>query len=332
MNNAALNALSDQVLTVLRRRPGRFSPVEQLAKKFRCQKSDIVFVIDLLRQTGYDIRADRSGGYAFISSPDLLLAAEIAHGLKTAFVGKTIYAYKSVQSTNGVAAQLAAVKAPDGSIVVAESQTHGRGRLGRNWFSKEQVGIYLSIILYPDIDPVKAPGLSVLTALALADTIAEYDALEVQIKWPNDCLVNSRKVAGILTELSAEVGRVHYVVIGVGINVNHHRRDFPPDIASSATSLRVEFKELIRRVEFLQKFLVAFEKDYRRFLKGGLGPLRKRIIKYSFLLGKKVSLDQRGKTVIGTAVDIDDNGNLVLDTPEGLRPFNSGEVTVVKKH
>ncbi|MDD4052744.1 MAG: hypothetical protein PHR28_12710, partial [candidate division Zixibacteria bacterium] len=175
MNNAALNTLSDQVLTVIRLRPGRFFPVEQMAKKFRCQKSDVVFVVDLLRQTGYDIRADRTGGYAFISSPDLLLAAEITSGLKTAFVGKTVYAYKSVQSTNSVAAQLADVKAPEGTIVVAESQTHGRGRLGRIWFSKEQAGIYLSIILYPDIDPVKAPGLSILTALSLADTIAAYD-------------------------------------------------------------------------------------------------------------------------------------------------------------
>jgi BirA family biotin operon repressor/biotin-[acetyl-CoA-carboxylase] ligase len=331
MNNAALNALSDQVLTVIRLRPGRFFPVEQLAQKFKCQKSDIVFVVDLLRQTGYDIRADRTGGYAFISSPDLLLAAEIACGLKTAFVGKTVYAYKSVQSTNSVAAKLAEVKAPEGTIVVAESQTHGRGRLGRTWFSKEQAGIYLSIILYPDIDPVKAPGLSILTALSLADTIAAYDALEVQIKWPNDCLVNGRKVAGILTELSAEVGRVHYVVVGVGINVNHHRRDFPPDIAATSTSLRVEFKELIRRVEFLQKFLVCFEKDYRRFLKVGLAPLRKRVLKYSYLMGKKVSLDQRGKTITGVAVDIDDNGNLVLDTSEGLRSFNAGEVTIAKK-
>ena len=331
MINETPNTLSDQVLAAIRRRPNRFHSVEALARAHRCEKSDIVFVVDLLRQSGYEISADRTGAYAFVAAPDLLLAAEITHQLKTTMIGKTVYAYKSVQSTNAVATQLAQVGAPEGTIVVAESQTQGRGRLGRRWFSLPQAGIYLSFILYPAIDPTKAPGLSVMTALALADTIAAYDSMDIQIKWPNDCLINGRKAAGILTELSAEVGRVHYVIIGVGINVNHHRRDFPPEIARTATSLRAEMKESVHRIEFLQRFLIAFEHDYHRFQKSGLKPLRKRILHYAALIGKRVSLHMRGRTVIGTAVDIDDDGNLILDTPQGLHPFNAGEVTILKK-
>lgn len=330
MNSAALNTLSDEVLATVRRRPSRLFPLEDLAARHRCQKSDIIFAIDLLRRTGYRITSDRQGRYRFVSAPDLLLAAEISHGLKTAMIGRTIYAYKSVQSTNSIAGQLAEAGAPEGSIVVAESQTRGRGRLGRPWHSPAEKGIYVSLIIYPRIDPVTAPGLSVMTAVTLAETIAAYTTKEVQIKWPNDCLINRRKVAGILTELSAEIGRVHHVIIGVGINVNHQRRDFPPEIAGTATSVRAETRKKVHRVQFLQQFLLNFEKMYRLFQKAGLKPLHAKIQNYSNLIGKRVRLDMSGRIISGTAIDIDDNGNLVLETGAGRRVFNAGEVTVVR--
>jgi BirA family biotin operon repressor/biotin-[acetyl-CoA-carboxylase] ligase len=331
MSDLSLNTLSDQLLTTIRRRPSGYSSIEQLAKKHRCKKSDVVFALELLRETGYVLKADRQGRFQFVSAPDLLLAAEITHGLKTSFIGQTVYAYKSVQSTNSIASQLADVKAPEGSIVVAESQTKGRGRLGRFWHSPEGMGIYVSIILYPDIDPVTAPGLSIITAVSLAETIARYNPGTVHIKWPNDCLINGRKVAGILTELSAEVGRVNHIIVGVGINANHRRRDFPPEISKSATSLRAELKKELLRVDFLRRFLSNFEKDYRRFNKSGLRLLRKKILHYSNLVGRKVRLNLSGKIISGKAVDIDKNGNLVMETSEGVRTFNAGEVTISKK-
>ncbi len=203
MNDLTPSTLSDHLLAALRRRPEHFYSLDELSKKLKAEKSDLLFAIDLLRQSGYDIKPDRQGRYAFASAPDNLLAIEITHGLKTKRMGRTVYAYKSVQSTNTIAARLAGVNAPEGTIVVAETQTKGRGRLGRSWFSMEEKGIYVSIIIYPAIDPVKAPGLSILTALSLAETIESYDSLDVSIKWPNDCLINGRKLAGILTELSA---------------------------------------------------------------------------------------------------------------------------------
>jgi BirA family biotin operon repressor/biotin-[acetyl-CoA-carboxylase] ligase len=331
MNNASLNDLSDRVLKTLRgRSSGRFT-LDQLSRKNKCEKSDIVFAINLLRQTGYEIKADRQKRFRLVSAPDIMLAAEITHGLKTKLIGRTVYAYKSVQSTNSLASQLAEVKAPEGSIVVAESQTKGRGRLGRSWHSPESAGIYLSIILYPDIDPATAPGLSLMTAVSLAETISAYKPKTLHIKWPNDCLVNGRKVAGILTELSADVGTINHVIVGVGINVNHRRRDFPPEISRIATSLRAELKKPVHRVEFLRLFLANFEKDYIRFKKSGLLLHRKKALQYSNLIGRKVRLDMSGKIISGKAIDIDKYGSLVLETPEGRQSFNAGEVTVLKK-
>ncbi len=331
MNSTSLNTLSDQILEAIRRRPSSHFAIDKLARKNRCEKSDIIFAVDLLRQAGYEIESDKEGRIRFVSAPDLLLAAEITNRLKTKVIGRKVYAYKSVQSTNTIASQLADAKAPEGSIVVAESQTKGRGRLGREWHSPVGTGIYLSIILYPKIDPVKAPGLSVMTAVSLAETIAAYKPKTVHIKWPNDCLVNGRKVAGILTELSAEIGHTNYVVVGVGINVNQRRRDFPKEISRRATSLRAELRQEIHRVEFLQKFLTNFEKDYRRFKKSGLKNLRKQFLQYSNLIGKKVNLDMSGNIISGRAIDIDQNGGLVMETPGGIQTFNAGEVTVMKK-
>jgi BirA family biotin operon repressor/biotin-[acetyl-CoA-carboxylase] ligase len=331
MNNHSLNALSDRMLETLRHRKSVRYTLDQLARRLKCEKSDIVFSINLLRQAGYEIKSDRQGKFRLVSAPDLLLAAEITHDLNTKKIGKTVYAYKSVQSTNLIASQLAEVKAPEGSIVVAERQTKGRGRLGRAWYSPEGAGIYVSIIIYPDIDPAIAPGLSIMTAISLAETISFYKPKKVNIKWPNDCLVNGRKVAGILTELSAEQGHIHHVIVGVGINLNQRRKDFPAEISGRATSLRAELKKQVHRVEFLRRFLAQFEKDYGRFVKSGLKAHRKKILAYSNLIGKKVSLDMSGHLISGRAVDIDNLGQLVLETPEGKRTFNAGEVTVLKK-
>jgi len=315
----------------MRRRPEHFYLLPALARKFSCDKSDVIVAVDILRRSGYDIRADKNGAYAFFAAPDKLLASELTYRLRTSFVGKKVYAYKSVQSTNSIACQLAEVGAPEGTIVIAESQSRGRGRLGRQWFSAPELGAYVSIILYPKIDAAAAPGLSLMTGVALAEVIASLDTMAVHIKWPNDCLINGRKTAGILTEVATEGGKVKYAVIGIGININHRRRDFPQDVSSGATSLRAEMKEPLRRVEFLQKFLGAFEKEYNRFRKQGLKASHKRLIRFSNLIGRAVALDARKRTITGTAVDIDPNGNLVVDTPDGLESFAAGEVTIVKR-
>ena len=330
MTNFQREDISDRLLSIIRRRIGHYYDPAYLARKLACLPADIARAVDELSRIGYTIPWDKAGRVAFRAAPDLLLAAEIAHRLKTRLIGRRIHAFRRVHSTNTVAAQLAAGGAPDGTVVVAEEQTHGRGRHGREWFSAAGKGIYLSIIIYPDIDPKQAPGLSLMTATTLAKTLQTVGLEEVSVKWPNDCLVNGRKIGGILAELSAEIGHVQYIVMGVGINVNHRRRDFPAEVAGMATSVRAELKTSISRVNIVQAFLKLFERDYLRFQKKGLKSFRKKILASSSVLGRPIQLRFREEVISGRAVDIDDTGQLIVDIGGDCRAFNAGEITLIK--
>ncbi len=319
--------LAEKILERLRAKPGQLLDPGKMAKSLNAAREQIIESIALLRSWGYVIKANHKRQYRFIAAPDSFISTEISYRLRTRFIGKRIHAYQAVQSTNSIASQLATAKAPEGTLVIAERQTRGRGRLGRDWYSPEKVGLYASIILYPKIHPTAAPGLSLMTAVALADTIGSYDDMEVKIKWPNDVLVSGLKVAGILTELSAELDRIEYVIVGVGININQTRADFPDALKSVATSVRIGTKEKIRRVEFLQRFLANFEKEYLVFKKSGMKETRRKILKYSYLQNKEIRLKLGRKTVSGVVIDIDETGQLILDTKDGIMAFNAGEVT-----
>jgi BirA family biotin operon repressor/biotin-[acetyl-CoA-carboxylase] ligase len=324
---ADLELIAEKILNRIRSKPGQpFGPAK-LSAILKIPPDTIIPAIGLLRNWGYVIKADKEGRYIFVSAPDSFISTEISRKLNTRQIGQKIYAYRTVQSTNAIASQLAQVGIPEGTLVIAESQTRGRGRLGRHWHSPAKVGLYCSIILYPKIHPTLAPGISLMTAAALADTIASYDDIDVKIKWPNDILISGRKTAGILTELSAEIDQVTYVIVGVGININQMRTDFPSDLKDEATSVRIGAKEKIKRVDFLQRFLRNFEREYVSFKKYGLGEIRKKILKYSFLHNKEIRLRIGRKVISGIVIDIDRNGQLVIDTKDGIMAFNAGEVT-----
>lgn len=327
MNPFNPETTADRVLIFLRKKIGQPVEPKRLVKELKCSPENVVEAISELRSWGYTIKADRNGRYTLTGIPDSYLSAEIAYHLGTKMIGRKIYAYQTVQSTNTIAAQLAAMKAPEGTLVIAEYQTRGRGRLGREWHSPEKVGLYCSLILYPKIHPTQAPGISLMTAVALAETINSYDDIDVKIKWPNDVLISGMKAAGILTELSAELDRVEYVIVGVGVNLNQKRSDFPPELRETATSVRIGTKEKVNRREFLQRFLRNFEKEYFVFRKSGLKEARKSLLRYSALLNQEIKLKMGRKTIIGTVIDIDALGRLVLDTREGIIPFNAGEVS-----
>jgi len=327
MNPPVLESLADKLLEKIRQRPEQYFDPVKLSENLKTTEKNIIAAISLLRSWGYSIKADKEGRYAFVAAPDSFLSAEILHGLDTRLIARKIYSFQTIQSTNAIACQLASAKASEGTLVIAEHQTRGRGRLGRQWYSPKNVWLYCSIILNPKIHPTLAPGISIMTAVALADTIASYDDMEIKIKWPNDILISRLKVAGILTELSAEIDRVEYVIVGVGVNINQKRADFPAELREFATSVRIGAKEKIRRVEFLQIFLKNFEKEYILFKKLGLREARKKFLKYSFLHNQEVKLKMGRKLIIGAVLDIDEFGRLVLDTRDGIMSFNSGEVT-----
>jgi BirA family biotin operon repressor/biotin-[acetyl-CoA-carboxylase] ligase len=331
MNHLEQEQLADALLVKLRRKPKHFFPESQLTKELKTTSADFQAALKLLKTWGYEITKNAKEAYAFHTPPDTVTATEIAYGLKTKLIGKTAHSYHTVKSTNDIATQLAEQGVKEGTIVTAETQTKGRGRLGRSWHSPAGMGIYLSIILRPKFLPEDAPGVSLMTALALADTFSKYCRNEVGIKWPNDLLLNGKKTAGILTELSAERGKINHLIVGVGMNINHTTHDFPPELRMTATSLRRFVKRKIDRLELLRLFLLNFEKEYARYTKDRLKPSQKRLLKYSTLIGKRIKLDSGKVRIEGECIDIDQNGNLILEENKKRTIVSSGEVTVVKE-
>jgi BirA family biotin operon repressor/biotin-[acetyl-CoA-carboxylase] ligase len=328
---ATLERHTDKLIAQIRRRPGRYYPWEKLAASLMISGENLRKVVDTALSWGYRLKVRKTRGVAFVAPPDAMIPTEIQYKLRTRWLAHTVYSFQSVKSTNDLAAQYAERGAPEGAIVTAEEQVQGRGRFSRVWFSPPGVGVYLSIILRPALRPEAAPGLSIMTALALADAVAALEPGEVKIKWPNDVLINGRKTAGILTELSAERNRVNHVVIGVGINVNQQPGMFPEDIRPEATSIRRESRHLVDRLELLRSFLVLFEREYQKYLRYRLRKSHARLKKYSSLIDQEITVKSGESQLTGLVKDIDRNGCLVLDTEFGVQTITAGEVTVVRK-
>lgn len=305
-------------------------PVPRLLTKFKLDADQLEAILQEIQSWGYKLKVSGKK-VTFLHSPDLLTATEIGYRLKTRLIGKKIHSYRLVKSTNDLVAQLAETGAPEGMIVTAEQQSQGRGRLGRTWFSPESTGIYVSILLRPRIKPDQAPGLSIMTAVALAKTLEAYAPGEIAIKWPNDILLSGKKMCGILTELSAEKNKIHHVVVGVGMNVNQKSADFPPDIRRIATSLRATTKHLVNRAELLRSFLRNFEEEYLTYQKYGLKKAHRRLRTYSTMLGQTVRLLSGDTILEGIAADIDLSGALVLEMNGKRMLVSAGEVSVVKQ-
>lgn len=305
-------------------------PTSRLQTKFKLDSEQLDAVLQEIQSWGYKLKAT-SKQVTFLHAPDLLTATEIGYRLKTRLIGKHIHSYRLVKSTNDLVAQMAETGAPEGLIVTAEQQSQGRGRLGRIWFSPESTGIYVSILLRPRLKPEQAPGLSIMTAVALAETLEPYAPGEVAIKWPNDILLSGKKMCGILTELSAEKSKIHHVVVGVGINVNQKAADFPPDIRRIATSLRASTKHVVNRAELLKAFLRNFEEEYLAYQKYGLKKAQRRLRKFSKMLGKTVRLLSGDNIIEGVATDIDPSGALILYHGGKRMVISAGEVSVVKQ-
>lgn len=281
-----------------------------------------------LRRWGFKISSEKGKGYRLLEIPDFLLPGKIKRNLKTKLLGKEVLCYRTIGSTNNLAFRLAESGAPEGTLIVADEQTKGRGRMGRNWYSPPKLGLWMSLILRPDIPPSKAPSLSICAGLALAQAIGEITGLDAKTKWPNDCLLNGRKVGGVLLELSAELDRINFMIAGIGVNVNHQFNDFPKNLSAIATSLRIELGKEVPRIKLLTSFLERFESIYLDFKKNGLSPQRSLIKKSSFHLGAKVTVKSGKERIEGIAEDIDDNGSLIIRVGKEKRVVTTGEVTL----
>ncbi|MBO8162968.1 MAG: biotin--[acetyl-CoA-carboxylase] ligase [Brevibacillus sp.] len=311
--------IKQEILKAFREHPDQFISGEHLSQLCHCSRTAVWKHIEELRQEGYEFEAVRRSGYRLVTAPDRIAAEEIAAGLETETIGHTVYAYDTVVTTQQLAHEAAGKGAPEGTLVVADQQTGGRGRLGRVWHSPKGTGIWMSLILRPHIELTRAPQMTLLTAVAMARAVQSETGLEAQIKWPNDILINEKKVCGILTELNAESDRINYLVIGIGINVNQQPQDYPPELRSTATSLRIEAGQPFHRAMLIQTFCKQFEQLYREYLEHGFAPIKARWEAYATTLGKMLTVRTQHTTIEGRAVGLDPDGVLVVEDRDGVR-------------
>lgn len=307
----------DQILSLFRRQPGEFISGQDICAELSISRAAVWKQVEMLRDHGFDIEAQRSRGYRLLGGPDLLLAAEIETGLQTKLVGRSLVCQEELDSTNAKARQLADEGAADGTVIIADRQSAGRGRLGRRWESPPSVNLYCSILLRPQIPVQQAPQLTFLSAVAVAESLNSLYQLSARVKWPNDILINGAKIAGLLNEMNAETEQVHFVVLGVGVNLNMTTGQFPDEILYPATSVLLETGKTIDRAVFTREFLQRLDGYYCEFLEEGFGPIRRRWEALCDLMNKRVQVDQNPGVLQGTVVGLDSDGALRLQLDNG---------------
>ncbi len=327
--------MKTRILQVLRQNHGEYVSGQELCEWFGVSRTAVWKAIKQLKEAGYEIVAVRNRGYRLAAVPDILSQSEIASQLQTKWLGHDIRYLEEVDSTNAAAKRIAETSNGmdwHGIAIVAGKQTAGRGRRGRTWSSPQGTGLFFSILLKPEIDPNNASMLTLVMGMATVKGIAEITGLHPRIKWPNDVVLNGKKIVGILTEMSAQIDYVNHIVVGTGINVSQTR--FPEEIADTATSLKLELQEAgrdmsVSRAQLLGAVLMNFEYYYEIYLKtqdmSGL------MEEYGAMLancGKSVRvLDPLGEYE-GTALGINDRGELLVDRGGEISRVSSGEVSV----
>jgi BirA family biotin operon repressor/biotin-[acetyl-CoA-carboxylase] ligase len=305
--------MQTQIIQFLKKARGYLSG-EEISRHLKISRAGIWKYMQELRKEGYDVVAVPHLGYRLVSCPDKLLPAEVRSGLETIILGRDIRYFDTLGSTMDVAFQLGVEGCGEGTVVCAETQTKGKGRLGRGWTSPKGKGVYMSVILRPRLAPADAAQLTLLSAVAVCEVVRDLCGVPAQIKWPNDILVKDKKLAGILTELSAETDRVRFIVVGIGVNINTPLSQLP----DHATSIKAEKGQKFSRVLFMQEILRSLEKWYHCLNERGFGSVVARWKELSSTLGRRVRLVDPGGEVVGEAVDLDEYGGLIIRRESGV--------------
>ena len=318
--------MEEEILKELRESRDGYVSGEDFSKRLGVTRASIWKHMEGLRRIGYDIEAQPHLGYKLVSIPDKLLPHEISWNLRTKMIGKKIYAYETTDSTNDRAYQLAEKGAEEGTVIVAEEQTKGKGRIGRRWTSPKG-GIYLSLILRPKLIPTEVSKLTLVAAVSVAQIVRGATGIPCLIKWPNDILVGKAKLCGILTELKAEQDATAFIILGIGINVNTR----PSSLPKHATSISKELGKDYSRVEFTKSLLKNIENHYTLFQHNKF----KRIIKewkdLSCVLGRRVKIHDKTRTIEGQAIDVDGGGALIVRLDNGFNErILAGDVIPVR--
>lgn len=320
--------MKDKILKYLiKNKDNGYISGEKISNELDVSRVAVWKYISQLKEEGFIIESLRNKGYKLIKNPIDIHPLEIKESLNTSFIGKNIYYFDTLDSTNTMAKQHSK---ENGAVIISEEQTSGRGRLGRDWTSPKYKGLWFSIVLTPDMEPQYAPMISHVAAAALIKSFVNLGFSDVKCKWPNDIIINGKKVCGILTELSAELSRINHIVVGIGINVNLEENDFPMELLDKASSLKLIRGKDIERKALLVDILQNFEALYEKFEKELDIKTSINICKeYSAVLGKEVYLINKTEKEKVTAIDIDDKGQLIVRDAQGnFKKIISGEISV----
>ncbi len=328
---AALPGTTDQridaLLTLLAENSTIVISGAKIAREIGVTRQQVWRWIEKLRALGVRVKGHPRTGYHIERTPDILVPQMLSHRLYGTPFARRIYHFFKIDSTNSVAMRLGDSGEPHGTIVVAEEQTAGRGRAGRSWTSEKSAGIYCSILLRPPIPPAHAPLLTMVAGLAARDAAAEDLDAVPDIRWPNDLLVGGRKFCGILTEMHAEPDRIHYAVVGIGMNVNQTK--MPDGLADIATSLRIETEKFHSRLELSIRLLRHLDHYYNQLLADGALPILRRFAEVSsYFKGKRVRITTSTESFTGTTAGLEPSGVLrvVRDDGRGIEAVLSGDV------
>lgn len=303
---------------------------EKLSEEFGLSRTAIWKHVKALKADGYQIESVTRKGYKLVSSPDIVNYDEIKEILHTKIIGGKMIHFNSLESTNKTAKEVAVVN-DEGTVVVAEQQTKGKGRLGREWISPNRKGLYFSVILKPDTDPTKVAKLTLLGAASVNRGLLDL-GIQSLIKWPNDIVINGKKVAGILTEMSCELGTINHIIIGIGINVNQSKEEIPYDLRDRATSLLMESGKAINRKELFAAILNRLDQFYMEFLQDeNMDGVLEICRENSAVIGKDVLVIQGDNSRKGHVVGINHSGELQVRFDTGLETVFSGEVSIRKE-
>ena len=315
-----------EILKMLRETEGYVSG-QELCNKFGVSRTAVWKAINQLKENGYEIEAVQNKGYHLLSAPDVMDSTELESIHATDWAGCEIYYFDSIDSTNTKAKELAEEGHPSGTLVVADRQTAGKGRRGRSWESPTGIGIFMTLMLKPEINPNNASMLTLVAAMATTRAIRRVTGVPAMIKWPNDIVMNGKKVCGILTEMSAQFDYINHIVIGIGINV--HNEEFPEEIAQTASSLFLESGQHIHRASLIEAFLEEFEDVYAEYLKTeDMEGLQKEYDTMLVNRGRQVRVLDPKEPFEGKAMGITKKGELIVDTWESRKLVSSGEVSV----
>lgn len=319
--------MKDEILQLLKTSDSYISG-QRLCDEFGVSRTAVWKVMEQLKKEGYEIEAVRNRGYRLKSSPDVLSEAEIKSVLSTRWAGQSMICYGETDSTNIRAKEAGEQGALHGTLFVADKQTAGKGRRGRTWTSPSGESIYMSLLLRPELTPSKAPMLTLVMGLSAAEAVRDLTGADVGIKWPNDIVVNKKKICGILTEMATEIQYVNYIVIGIGINVN--RQEFPEELRQSATSLYLETGKKWKRADIIAEVLEKFEKNYEIFLHSGdLSGLREAYNAILVNYNQPVKVLEPQHEYEAVAEGINQSGELLVTLPDGQRrAVFAGEVSV----